>query len=754
MEIKKESKRKVKKAINYLTLAALVFFVLQSVRMVSAWTEPTTNPPGGNIGAPINEGTATQTKAGYLKITGGGTYGTGGIGIGNQSLNSSGPWLYVGDAAGSVYGGQGLAAHNIWANGYSYGSQFVDVNNGDYKVDPYGNSKLFNLDLDGGLITHGEVTINGTGGTTLLSSIGLGGYFKNTGGLYAENNSGYYTYLGYPSSSWGVYTNGNSYTAGQVRGDGGFCIGGSCIASWPTAANSINWDSWQYGNHYASNGNIYMAWAGDWISNILGGKLSLNNWQGNHYSGSDGAEYAAIFYDANNSGYYLDPNGASQVSTIYANGWFRAQGDSGFYFQDHGGGWNMTDNTWIRAYGAGNVYAPGEMQATTVRANTQFCIGASCINSWPVGGGGTITGGGTANYIPKLTSVTAIGNSQIFDNGTNVGIGTAAPAAKLSVGGNGQAGWSIYGYGGTGVVGQGSGVSSQGVYGFNQNTTGGAGVVGQGLTGVWGDAQNRATGIGVYGTAISGTGGYFTSGSGYALITGTGNVGIGTSAPLSKLSIGAAGYANTALYANTGSAYGAYGVGTNTGVTGEAPLVGGTKGVNGVGDYGIYGMGNIAGVFGDGTTYGVYGSSNNAGSTGVYGNGWAYDFYAAGPGVNYGAASSGRWKKNVMELDNVLEKINNISAVYYNWDEEHGGQKDLGFIGEEVGKYFPEVVSWDKDAPGYVTGMDYSKMTPILLSAIKEQQKQIEEQDHQNQLLKEDIENIKSQIEALKKINN
>lgn len=40
------------------------------------------------------------------------------------------------------------------------------------------------------------------------------------------------------------------------------------------------------------------------------------------------------------------------------------------------------------------------------------------------------------------------------------------------------------------------------------------------------------TGIGVVGNSNgAGTGGYFTSTSGYALITGTGNVGIGTATP-------------------------------------------------------------------------------------------------------------------------------------------------------------------------------------------------------------------------------
>jgi hypothetical protein len=52
------------------------------------------------------------------------------------------------------------------------------------------------------------------------------------------------------------------------------------------------------------------------------------------------------------------------------------------------------------------------------------------------GGGGSIAGSGTTNYIPKFTSSSAIGNSQIFDNGTSVGIGTASPGELLTVAGN------------------------------------------------------------------------------------------------------------------------------------------------------------------------------------------------------------------------------------------------------------------------------------------------------------------------------
>lgn len=52
---------------------------------------------------------------------------------------------------------------------------------------------------------------------------------------------------------------------------------------------------------------------------------------------------------------------------------------------------------------------------------------------------GTVTGTGTQNYVTKWNNAggTAIGNSQIFDNGTNVGINNASPTAKFQIKGSG-----------------------------------------------------------------------------------------------------------------------------------------------------------------------------------------------------------------------------------------------------------------------------------------------------------------------------
>lgn len=55
--------------------------------------------------------------------------------------------------------------------------------------------------------------------------------------------------------------------------------------------------------------------------------------------------------------------------------------------------------------------------------------------TWTVSGGG-VTGSGTTNYLPKWTSGTALGNSLVYESGTNVGIGTLTFVDyKLTVGG-------------------------------------------------------------------------------------------------------------------------------------------------------------------------------------------------------------------------------------------------------------------------------------------------------------------------------
>lgn len=47
-----------------------------ALQFVRAWTEPTSSPPAGNLGAPINTSATAQTKAGNLNVNGGMLIGT------------------------------------------------------------------------------------------------------------------------------------------------------------------------------------------------------------------------------------------------------------------------------------------------------------------------------------------------------------------------------------------------------------------------------------------------------------------------------------------------------------------------------------------------------------------------------------------------------------------------------------------------------------------------------------------------------
>jgi hypothetical protein len=55
-------------------------------------------------------------------------------------------------------------------------------------------------------------------------------------------------------------------------------------------------------------------------------------------NGNGGSMYAGRYYDSNSTGYYVDPASTSQLRYVLANDWFRAQGSTGFYFQDRGYG--------------------------------------------------------------------------------------------------------------------------------------------------------------------------------------------------------------------------------------------------------------------------------------------------------------------------------------------------------------------------------------------------------------------------------
>ena len=110
----------------------------------------------------------------------------------------------------------------------------------------------------------------------------------------------------------------------------------------------------------------------------------------------------------------------------------------------------------------------------------------------------------------------------------------------------------------------------------------------------------------------------------------------------------------------------------------------------------------------------------------------------AGPAIadGWNTYSSRRWKSNIRPLEGALGKVERLQGVSYTYSAN--GKHDIGMIAEEVGKVIPEVVSYEangKDAQG----IDYSRLTALLVEAVKQQQSEIRQQQLEINRLKSEV---------------
>jgi hypothetical protein len=87
---------------------------------------------------------------------------------------------------------------------------------------------------------------------------------------------------------------------------------------------------------------------------------------------------------------------------------------------------------YIKGQVTGRLNAPAYTSATAFTGTIAGYLGFDTSGNILTTAGVGFTGSGTTNYIPKFTGTTALGNSQIFDNGSNIGIGTASPLSALN----------------------------------------------------------------------------------------------------------------------------------------------------------------------------------------------------------------------------------------------------------------------------------------------------------------------------------
>jgi hypothetical protein len=187
------------------------------------------------------------------------------------------------------------------------------------------------------------------------------------------------------------------------------------------------------------------------------------------------------------------------------------------------------------------------------------------------------------------------------------------------------------------------------------------------------------------------------------ILTGTGNVGIGTTSPSGRLTVDVANEGDLALRLLSGP--NSFLDITPTNVGGRFQTVLNTLNNR---DLGILtGTGNVGiGTTSPGATLEVrFGGTTLA-------DAWM-------------VRSSHRWKTHIATIDDAVDKVRQLRGVTFEWRES--GRHDIGLIAEEVGHVLPELVRYVSNGTDAI-GLDYARIVALLIEATKQQQTQIEEQ--------------------------
>lgn len=90
------------------------------------------------------------------------------------------------------------------------------------------------------------------------------------------------------------------------------------------------------------------------------------------------------------------------------------------------------------------------------------------------------------------------------------------------------------------------------------------------------------------------------------------------------------------------------------------------------------------------------------------------------------SASDKRLKENIKPIDSALDKVSKLGGYEFDWNDKQtvweDGKHDVGVIAQEVLEVMPEAVKVRSDS---YLGVDYEKLVPLLIQAVKELQAEV-----------------------------
>ena len=137
------------------------------------------------------------------------------------------------------------------------------------------------------------------------------------------------------------------------------------------------------------------------------------------------------------------------LNAALSNNIILADGDGLIQLQNDGTRWKSEDELQAGSFDTawqnntnGGVYAVnhiaiynGVFYKNITGTNTDTTPDLDATN-WVTSKDGLVSGSGTINYLSKFTAAGVVGNSQVYDNGTNIGIGTITPKVTLDIEGD------------------------------------------------------------------------------------------------------------------------------------------------------------------------------------------------------------------------------------------------------------------------------------------------------------------------------
>ena len=510
-----------------------------------------------------------------------------------------------------------------------------------------------------------------------------------------------------------------------------YCIGASCITEWSAGVSGTQGRIPRFatgstlGDSSISSDGISSTAVGNFFvtgNEYLTGNETITNTSPTIYL-ADSNHRSAMIHNNSNQLYILRGCGAGSTNwcalngvwpltinlenndatfggavratgAVYTNDYFRVNGNGGLYWQNWGGGWYMSDDRWVRSYNNKSVFTAGKM-----RADAGFCIGASCITEWPNAG---LDGSGTPGSIPRLATATTLGYSSLASDG----------------------------------------ISSTATGNFFVTSRIFSGAAGTG--GMWVDG-GRSQFVGSLSASALG---FWNNGAWRLAVDSAGNVGIGANAPSQKLDVN--GYVRVRSINNEG----------------------GTIQLDGQNGTKVY-VENINGVFrlvnnpwsatmfsvdqtgrtsvGENLYVGNYLQTTGAARVGSFlivdgqNGGTAIDAPNGNIRTNgymYAAAyvynSDARLKKDIAALSGSLDKVLQLRPVSYLLKDPSAqtAGAQFGFVAQDVERVVPEIVHTDDSG---MKGIDYVRLTPLLVGSVQELNAKIDAQQ-------QEIDELRAQI--------